>query len=789
MVAVLLSVWMLVLVRAEFHCPVKFTTNIVGCEMNTDCDVLERVSDTHKLRLRIKDSFQGCCEKQQSSLQARVTFSRRLALTNEFNISDWLRPSDTIECFRKTNQLKLRLANVAGFDASFSTLQMGHVILSLRFSFTHLRLLYDYQTSEVRCRNQSSTRVFRPSSVIGGLGFEFGNVYDQNTCSELFMYAHISTLWIWGVIKSSVKRNLLGFTETVSAHKLKSFIETVRFKGYELDVSARLYSPSVFRHTFTLDLSGTVHSFEPNLLVDSRLRKIVLNVVKLRRFLHNNIAWLNKAGERKTDWPLKVHLQPPLGRPDASSEFGEKLFHQRNSIQFEMLYQIEDGDNELRSLFDDSSFCLFYKPAALDVELEGLVFEKAALKTCSCTLVWIMKNHFNEGGNNQYRYLYHKWTACLEQRLQLELKCDFEQMKSKCVFENLSATVVNQQQYMSTFSFYDFMLEFQLYEYVVRIYAQPLISALAVVANALIIYTFRRNRASAKHRSNKLKDKNRRMWDYVYLNSYFTLLQAAVFTLGPVTSCIEYGGIYCSPWILSRFSQLFYLLVESYAGNVLRLMANVSNSMFVLYRFALNRDCWYRLRAWRPRSVIAVSLAICSLTSAIRLFVNERFNVNILFEHQFDYLSRNNLDAYNQSVVLQVVSMFNLFSVGVLFVAVNICVDIRLLNYLRAQKAENRKEDAESRITKMIILNGFFSLLFRLPEIAVSFLMLVFTFDAFTFPACVLLSDPTHSACAAFANLAKFFYTFSLFESFVLLILFNKSFRREFIQIIHSNQT
>nr|QVK45963.1 G protein-coupled receptor [Proales similis] len=645
--------------------------------------------------------------------------------------------------------------------------------LDLNFHYTNVQLT-DESGKPVLCSPKGEAVLSNTSIGFNKINFRYGNVYHENTCDQIFKNARINFLQFNDLIDSLIRRNRLTFVESEPRELLSSRIERIHFTGYGMQIDKRLISYSIFSQTVSLKVSGSMKSIMGDFLIGSELNEIEMDLSRLRHFLHNQFSWVEYANNRSSSWPLEIKLSQPKGKP--SGTLDNRFYFSRIAEIYETVEQLDGKDDIL--LFD-ADFCVYYRliDKKLNLKLTGLAFEEFASKRCTCIQFWMSKTFMSEPSDFN---VYQGFEECERQKENMTRVCDFEQMASRCSISPVDDSFeAREAAYLGIF-------RLNYAQYVIGTLVGSVASLGAVLINCLVVFTFRGTRQSAEYRKNKRTDKNRRMWDYVYINTFFVLLQAVIYALGPLTACVQYDGVYCTPLYFTRFMQVFYLFVESYLGNAFKLMGNVTNTAFVLYRFAVNRDCWPRLRSTKPFRLVAFSFFFALLISSIRLFVNERFDIESLGTEIFEYSAHKQKSSLRLALSLKVVDLANVLLGNVVFTLVNFIVDLRLLLFLRSHDKANRKEEVESRITKMIVLNGLCSLLFRSPEIAISIMFLLFTFNYSIFPACVLVEEPTYSACFSLFKISKFFFSLTFYENFVLLYLFNQTFKKQLDSILAS---
>nr|QVK45944.1 G protein-coupled receptor [Proales similis] len=574
--------------------------------------------------------------------------------------------------------------------------------------------------------------------------------YHPNTCANIFDGAFMEGLGFRNLADCTVKHNLLTFRPIIN-QTLYSFIGRLILYGYGLRFDARVFPLAIFRETAQVVLSGMVHTFEPEALRQSSVTYLELTCSRLRLFLHNNPNWLNQANQRSAQDTLMVYVSYPDDGPLTTSD--------KDYISY-----ISSVESNGVNPFDDSSFCIFYQIElhSLNVMLQGHLIEREALKNCNCLLFWIVSRHFTFADSS----LSNESEICAEQ---LSEPCQFDKMSQRCSIEKIEA--------LSYRTIYDTIFDLEYFRYLTAVWLMPAVGLLGVVANYLVIRTFRKMNRSHEYRRNKLTDKSRHMWQYSYYNSWFFLLHGAVCAFTPLTTCIELDGIYCSPLVLTKISQVFHLFAENVLGNTFRLMANISGTLFVFFRFGLNTEKFARFRGLKPKALIICLIFPTFIFSLIKLFVNERFNIDLLFQDSYYYLTYN-FDQFRQGLALKMVNLLNIFLGTTFFTLLNIIVDLKLLRVLRVQNADRPKDKAEARITKMIVLNGMFSFLFRVPEMASASLLVVFAFDNRLFPVCILRESRFHSVCPMLFAISRLLLTISYVENLVLLFVFNQTFRK-----------
>nr|QVK45960.1 G protein-coupled receptor [Proales similis] len=695
-----------------------------------------------------------CCYPSSGTFM-RLSIESDLSSPLTFNLNQSsLRQLEVNQChgrqkFIQFSSIEMRISQVRGVRFDSQVFALDQMPMNYFVKLSHI-FLSDPYSNEINCSLNYSTNIFNSTSARLSLTFQNGNRYALDMCDLLFSNANIYSLAFLDVIDSLVKQNRVTWKQIRSADQLNSRVDLLLIEGYNMRLDEKLFAKSIFRRTSSLDLSGQLSSFAPASLAAMNVSQIGLYTAGLRKFLHSNLNWLDGVGTRNSTSALTIYLDGIVAIDKLVNSRPLKGYLERTR---DPIYWI---CFKKRETFTDQDFCLFRSMTskALDTGLilRGYQLELNAHEKCTCTLAWIAANHFTNLTKRD-KYTYSDLLACAAKLNE----CNFTQLELSCSLTTLSIDYT---------SLYERMITAKYWNFICTVALLPCTALVGFVANAI----------------------SRHMWDYVYMNSVFMLLQSLIFAFAPLTACIEYNGIYCSPLILTRFSQAFYLFVESYAGNALRLMAHMSNLMFVLYRYAVNRNCWSQLRSLKPRTFLAAIIVFSLVVSLSKISANERFDYQILTEEASLYLSVTLSPSLLSPTLSRILFLSNIILTSILFPLLTLVFDICLLKYMRAQSKENRKEIVESRLTKMVILNSLFSLLFRLPDMAVSVYVTVAsqmsnvrTDDNNN---CVILLDPMDSLCHILPQYSKLLYSFSLSENLLLLYLFNPVFKRAMEQLL-----
>nr|QVK46024.1 G protein-coupled receptor [Proales similis] len=557
--------------------------------------------------------------------------------------------------------------------------------------------------------------------------------------------------------------NPVGFASTKwtngSIVDLDAQIEILSISGYNYDLTLKQFPSAVFSTTHILSLDGVVGIFESSLIARLWINTLYIRTLKTRQFLHHNPDLLTDALKMNLALKLNVLLLSFYTKKHPTDEYEILYFNYPKS--YLDTYQVELSKI---SWFEDKDFCLFAKYTAENGRIlfintkNGVIDNNIKRYGCTCTLLMMTMWNLTEG--------------CDTSNQTFIESCQFEQRFRAC--ENKTVESVHET------DAYEVVHSFQMLKLISTVAIGPIVSLLSIVLNGITLKVFRMMHDSPEYRANKQKAANDKMWEYLRHNCALNLLQSIIFLFIPLTTCVEFNGIYCSPFILDRPVQWFFLLVQTYAGSVLKLMSSVTYSAFVMYRLAFNTDRWKRFRSMKPARVMVGTLIFSAVWSVPLLFENGRYGIEHLSGAHFSYLDLKEDYGQSQSVFLNVAFLLNKALINVVLPTLNTIFDLWLLRFIKQKTKERKKESSEKKVTKMIVIGGLFSLFFRLPEFVVTIIRILFNIDPLISPLCVLSISPQHSMCQSLFESALTFYSIVFLENFFLLYLFNQSFRTSF---------
>nr|QVK46027.1 G protein-coupled receptor [Proales similis] len=579
----------------------------------------------------------------------------------------------------------------------------------------------------------------------------------------------MKVLQIYKLERSMISINMIGFKslkwKNGSQVDLNAQIGILSINGYNYDVTLELFPSAVFANTDRLSIGGVIGKLDARLFTQLPIYGVFLKILNLRQFLHNHLDVFADALNKDSGQPLLVALASVYVQKQEQLE--DKQHVPSYSKSYYDTYEVEL--NRIL-LFEDQDFCLFarYRGSKRKIIFPKTQFSNINFtlkrKGCTCTLMMMT--------------IWNMTMGCDSSNQSFIEACQFEKKFESCKVQAIEP--IHQS------SAYDVTLAIQMVKFILTILVGPIIALLSIMLNGLTLKVFRMMHDSPEYRANKQKAANNKMWEYLRHNCALNLLQSIVFLFIPLTTCVEFNGIYCSPFILDRPVHWFYILVQAYVGNVLKLMSIVTYSAFVTYRLAFNTDKWRRFRSMQPARVIAGTLICSVIWSVPAVFENGRYGIEVLSKTHYSYGIGYDENAQNSSLFLNIFFLLNKSLINVVLPILNTVFDIWLLRFIKQKTKERKKESSEKKVTKMIVIGGLFSLFFRLPEFVVTIIRILFNVDPTFSPLCVLTYSPMHSICQSLFESAQTFYTIGFLENFLLLYLFNQDFKKALEDFVES---
>ena len=297
----------------------------------------------------------------------------------------------------------------------------------------------------------------------------------------------------------------------------------------------------------------------------------------------------------------------------------------------------------------------------------------------------------------------------------------------------------------------------------------------------------------------KKRDLNEDMYRFIELNSIFNIIYCSIIMLKLINTCVfDQAGIFCSSLYEANASQYFKLVVIHFLGNALKLSSNVSYLMFAFSRMILIRfqrknvkrnekHTQNRIRIFIHFLLILFSSCLLSSFKLFQYKLNEEKNA----QKSFPYEKRDELycDSIDVSIECKLFNSFKLFNSllnDILFVLVNILIDILLLRnfhlhlnektrhlFLNDSTLHRNIQQSKKRVNRMIFCNSLAYICSHLPECVVTIWLVV---DANR----VLSFCQNKISCEMMSEEAEFFCLISIVCQFYIFLMFDKNFKSSF---------
>ena len=277
---------------------------------------------------------------------------------------------------------------------------------------------------------------------------------------------------------------------------------------------------------------------------------ITFNTIKIRTLFHNGNGWLGylRFSDKKSSLN-KIYDFPNL-----------------------LLILVNDYQpNTLTHLYEylDEDFCLFS-----NFPHEKLVYPliqpgKNALINCSCTLLYLIKNHnlyfyidkiINEiypDGVDDLANVYCKHKL-------LEHKCDFSSRLSKCNKSNFN--LITDYSFDLTLNV-NLELIFNLLEYIIIVILNPGLSFFGILTNLLVMLIVNNIKNLKKAKINETKKAKDSMFNHIFAHSGFNVLFCIITILKLINECTT-SELFCSSVFNSSAAQWFdtYMCTRHFSG-------------------------------------------------------------------------------------------------------------------------------------------------------------------------------------------------------------------------------
>nr|QVK45986.1 G protein-coupled receptor [Proales similis] len=729
--------------------------------------------------------------------------SMRLSLSNQLDLTS----------FTFGRRFQLRLLGFNSIQANYTVQSLLHypsyygfasgVLVSTWLEYFDLRLEQGNQAlSGCELSTLSEAGALQPK-FIDSVYFHKSVRYHQQTCSVLFLTSRVTRYHLDGLIDSFLLRNVISFVDLMDRNRTATTGLKHRFAHFELGLvynaplSSRIFTAQLFNSTWPIDeivIDGVLGRVEQALFRFVRCSRYVLKVRNMRQFLHNNLKWPVSISMDDSSVQLLLSQDSP-GQDDAGYVMGLVSFSLYN--------------------YDQSDFCLF-RHYPVNSSVFVFIIQKKA-PNLTCPLGYLLQQAIMNRSRAEHV------PGVRESGLWQELKdldaiAGAEKLLAECDFD-LKLSLCDQVaswsgELESQFNIYELVLSVESLKLVFAICLHPISCILGLVVNTLSAVTIKRTTSGRQaNQTSQSSDKQKKLFEYFFYNAVCSGAFCALNAPLLLAECIQYsGGRYCSPLIASFAMRLYFLVGVVFLGNICKLGANLTQCSFTLYRMLINTNGDRAAKKWSSRLLrakpIYVLLAIglfSVLLSVSQLFYNDRISIKTLENLPgFDmFIYDLNSDWYSETNKLLIaLNVLNLLLNDVFSTLFNLVFDLKLLRFVQAaakkqaqlsSSGSKEKEDVEKRLTKMIIVNGIFSLGLKTPQMLMSSVKTAeFAINTWykyektkRSSWCMFAKSFFDSLCANLITVTDTVAVWALLINFFLFLNFNAAFRSQLVYLFN----
>nr|QVK46012.1 G protein-coupled receptor [Proales similis] len=613
--------------------------------------------------------------------------------------------------------------------------------------------------------------------LLDRLIFQTNTRYYPNVCAIIFRHASMFRLDLLGISSSNLGLNLPTFdflTENGTMAELNATIHYALLNLYLQSLDSSLLNRQILEKLIFIEIDGKLDRIEP--CIFEFYNKIGLNLVNMRTFLHLGINWCPRSTSSNETFFMTIRKYKFEG-------VTQKLTYLANEYTF----PAEDICIFRSLLSDGRHFFQFDAYKSLD---------------CTCSVFWLVLNYNQNLSQEIINELYsttNMFSICTENKTYDEWmeECDFDNRFAKCDLNQSTRAEAEWTAFETTFLMAGL-------KYALAVVLLPVVCVIGLVTSCLSIAVLRKMIAKlAEKRYDDTSKRSRLMYSYLLQHAVGSAAVCALFAFKPLTECVSYGGIYCSPVYSSWQARLFDAIGVNMLGTALKLHTTLTALLFSLARLAINVKNKERSSArifskMQPAYVSFACLLFFLAFSGVKLFTSNDYSALSLDSDTFRsfrnprfsffktyYFNFSRFPAFyylNLSLEVLLDLVLPLFTV---------IVDLILLLLMRKQNANRSKisqhlqtksEENEKQFTKMIVFNGIFNFSFRLPVFGSNVVEFIvyneFGTRFFNFEYCQFTDYPSLSLCPTVLSISNLFLQTGFIIDFLLLLRFNRDFRQ-----------
>jgi len=654
--------------------------------------------------------------------------------------------------------------------------------------------------------------------------------FSKNMCPLLFWNIKLTILSIHRISSTFIETNQIGFQQVTNndllLDEMNSKILHLQLFIYHSDLNTKILNKYVFKQLKAIDLNGQITKIQDDLFKSfEKLNFLRFRIQYVKNVLVYNNKWLNNIN-------YDIDINP---------EYNLVSYYQR----FIVLVIYQTFPQSTFYTYPNEDFCYFQ--TFPHNKLIFPILRPSNKTSCSCTELYLIQytNIINYSINMISTTYYlaqfyqdflstnYKYEHCINKSFEETIKkCNFKQRKSLC----------NIKQAISSETVYFYMTDWEtLAKYshlILSIYLNPTFSIISIVFNALIFVTLI---------SKNLPKETTRMYYYLKMNSILNIIYLIIRLLKLIDTCNEKDVICLTNLSKSESIQYFKILFIRVLGNVFQSTSNLTHISFTLSRYISITNSKSCLKIIQTISLKKYLLAIIIFTLLINIHIFFQYFIRNNYEISNIYIGKimvqEKIDDFKENfseseyLILNIFQFIKIIFSDLFYIIITFIIDIVLFLYVKKKMLkkklltnlvtpsynnttgislpieqttpvydtnrvqstpnnsnfnnENKQKKIlllKKRLTKMIILNGFNFLIFRLPSAVVSFYGFYFRYNNQTNRyepnLNVYIICRYYRFCLSLEDTFFLFYLNSYIIQFFIFYRLDKNFKENFIFLL-----
>ena len=617
--------------------------------------------------------------------------------------------------------------------------------------------------------------------------------YPQFMCPLVFKSFFLSEISFGGISNSFLSKNRLNFIEIEKDNAL--FFKRVLNCQFELKYevfSTRIMNKYLFKNVNSLVLSGIVNGIEVDMFKHFKfISQVIFFLDNLRAFFHQQCD--NK-------WMIHLNANVNVNLTNLKDYTSKIASGQALFLRFDPNTRLSSFNQPYK--YPNKDFCLFMHFPHQNLVIPHLVFKETF--DCSCTIKYLVQYnwiHFREKQVSAesdaylFDYVYVNDTSEHEEHCFTHAhnfssapKCDFNHMLKHCHLTNFTSN----RDFFTLNSDPEILYFIKWFQLLFSVILQPLFCFIGIINNLTVIIV-------VKSRLNKKLFKEK-MYSFIALNSAFSIAYCVIMILKMMNECIFFSStLFCSSIYRSNFVQYFKILVVHFLGNVCKVSMNLAYILFALSRLILaSHKTNFFFSRFNRISVkwLVLTLFVSSvLLSVYKLFQYKPNRTHLPYK-EFPYERNDEMECkmrgndfecrlFNALKVLN--SSLNDIVIFLLNILIDVCLyrrfrdhledKIRVKGHFLTSEHHDELKSKQTRLNKMIVLNGIVYFIGHFPEFLTTLLLIIFSKKISNF--CFY-----QFSCDLFNENASFFNVFSISFQFLLFLCFDQNFHTGFLELL-----